>query len=672
MRRRTRRDQRGVSLILVLVTLVIFGLIVPVLGQFGSTNGVSGYVLKGNRFDRYAADAGMQAALNWAQGQRQAGRQGTGCPKITTGNLNDNAGTNADRTVTVTCAGYDDNGLPRATVAMPQFALLALGTGRAITLSGGGNVRTDGAWWSNGSIDPGDVSVDATADYVGAHDGCAGINASPCDPTRGASQVDPGYAGPIPSTITVDRPQSDACAVVDRGTRTVTIPSGLHWQRKFFDDLGDGKCGSLTLTLADGPHIFDFNYFGGGRSDWRLIPDGSSHARVQVVSAAKVGGTCREAAAPVLMAGTFTMEVGNGATVDLCGAGGGGQRLSLGQVGTEGSDAQFRDSAVQSPTSWTFNRLRGAFDNFTPNPPNSPPVPVTTLRNVDCDPNDNCGGGFVQGRLHGDRAEGQIVMQVPDPVTTTLGAKIRSIHVRITHREDGAADVDQSHVFISNGLPGSFQSECNSDDSASDLRIRNSWDSDDYVCDLRGVESPYFPTGNLEITYDVQLKNQDNGSNTPDRSAVVGIDAVLVQANYANATARRSVPSGDLLTVDPNGAMHAVGSVYLPHGDVTLKLGSSPSTTFARGLVVRTVAVQNPPPQENFTPFSLPGGGNYTDRLTTFRAFLGDDPNTDTDTPVLTARVRFCDVHPEHGTPTAPCIGDLGGPAKILAWDPTR
>ena len=97
-RRRPVRDQRGVSLVLVLVTLVIFGLIVPVLGQFGSTNGVSGYVLKGNRFDRYAAEAGMQAAINWAQGQRQAGRQGTHCPDITTGDLNNTpAPTHSDR-----------------------------------------------------------------------------------------------------------------------------------------------------------------------------------------------------------------------------------------------------------------------------------------------------------------------------------------------------------------------------------------------------------------------------------------------------------------------------------------------------------------------------------------------------------------------------------------------
>ncbi len=151
-RRRPVRDQRGVSLVLVLVTLVIFGLIVPVLGQFGSTNGVSGYVLKGNRFDRYAAEAGMQAAINWAQGQRQAGRQGTHCPDITTGNLNDNAGTNAQRSVTVKCAGFDAQRTsarrpPRCRSSRCMATQVRSG---AMTSPASGSMRTDGAWWSSG------------------------------------------------------------------------------------------------------------------------------------------------------------------------------------------------------------------------------------------------------------------------------------------------------------------------------------------------------------------------------------------------------------------------------------------------------------------------------------------------------------------------------------------
>ena len=57
--RRTSDRESGASLILVLVALTVFGLLVPILGQFGSANGVSGYIVKGLRFDRYVADNGV-------------------------------------------------------------------------------------------------------------------------------------------------------------------------------------------------------------------------------------------------------------------------------------------------------------------------------------------------------------------------------------------------------------------------------------------------------------------------------------------------------------------------------------------------------------------------------------------------------------------------------------
>ena len=86
-------------------------------------------------------------------------------------------------------------------------------------------------------------------------------------------------------------------------------------------------------------------------------------------------------------------------------------------------------------------------------------------------------------------------------------------------------------------------------------------------------------------------------------------------------------------------------------------------------MVAGSVAISGLPTAPDFIPFSLPGGGNYGDRLATFQAFVDDDT-----TPLLTARVRFCDVHPENGPPTLDCAAtaSAGGPAKILAWDPKR
>ena len=82
----------------------------------------------------------MQGAIQWAQGQRQAGRQGTQCPDITTGDLNGNAGANATRSVTVQCAGFDGNGLPEATASMPAVrAAWRTAPARAINVTGSGS-----------------------------------------------------------------------------------------------------------------------------------------------------------------------------------------------------------------------------------------------------------------------------------------------------------------------------------------------------------------------------------------------------------------------------------------------------------------------------------------------------------------------------------------------------
>jgi hypothetical protein len=121
--------------------------------------------------------------------------------------------------------------------------------------------------------------------------------------------------------------------------------------------------------------------------------------------------------------------------------------------------------------------------------------------------------------------------------------------------------------------------------------------------------------------------------------------------------------------------MHTNGTLDLPGGDVQLDFGGTASSTFGRGLIVRTLDASNFPNDQDFTPFSLPNGGTYTDRLATFRAFLGTDTTKD---PILTARVRFCDAHPDGpplDTPPDECQRPdttVVAPAKILAWDPKR
>jgi hypothetical protein len=667
-----RRDERGVSLVLVLVTLVVFGLLVPVLGQFGSTNGVSGYVLKGNRFDRYAAEAGMQGAIQWAQAQRQAGRQGTRCPDITTADLN-GPGINDSRTVTVQCAGFDRNGLPKETDTIPRFAVLA--TGDSIALSGGGKLRTSGAWWSNGSIDPGNVSIDGADDSIGAHDGCHGITASPCDPTTGGHEGTPAVTVGS-SVLRADPVYARSCDAVLNGK--LDLRPGLHWDAATLDDVGDGECGNVTITLLrGGPHVFDFQFFDqNSRADWKLVPaDRNRH--VTIVSQDRAGGACSGPSSPVLFADSFRMRVGDGATVDLCGADAGGQQVALSSVsGAPG--AQSETTPASHPARWTVTTAAGgALDNSFQS---SPPTPAGTFGAIDCAPDrGGCSGGSEQGRLHGNSASAKVSMTVPDPVPPGVGMRVDHLHLDITHLEQGGGDIDQQHVWIDQGsLPRNF--ECDLSNDGHELDPGNGWRTNGYDCDLSNVPFPYFPnlTRTLTVNYEVQLKPRENGINPPERSATIGIDAVSVNATFAKpaSTDSQGLGANKILQVDPGGAMHVDGTVFVPSGDVQVDFGHQASSTFTRGVIVKTLDVKNPPGQADFIPFSLPGGGNYTDRLATFRAFLGTD-TSDASKALLTARVRFCDRHPEGGTATPPdCTRtpplDTSAPAKILAWDPQR
>ena len=156
--RRTAGRESGASLILVLVALTVFGLLVPVLGQFGSTNGVSGYIVKGLRFDRYAADNGVQGAIALAQTDRTMGRAYVPCPQVTS---TMNAGSTAfERKVTVSCKGFAGTGDPVGDPSTPAYAVLALDPNgsHSIEVDSPGRLKTSGPWWANG--DPGQTSAD--------------------------------------------------------------------------------------------------------------------------------------------------------------------------------------------------------------------------------------------------------------------------------------------------------------------------------------------------------------------------------------------------------------------------------------------------------------------------------------------------------------------------------
>ena len=254
---------------------------------------------------------------------------------------------------------------------------------------------------------------------------------------------------------------------------------------------------------------------------------------------------------------------------------------------------------MQTPIRWRSSDHNGSFDF----PPPSPTTPADLLAGVDCVPNRNCSGGFVPGTLSGDRAEGDVVMTIPDPVPVD-GAKVDHLHLDITHREQGN-DVAESHVWISGGLPPTHQVQCDLTDPSNSLPTADDFQTDGYDCDMSDVELPYFAAGDLTVTYQVQLKNRREGD--PERTADVALDAVQLSAVFARPSARTSAPSGAILQLDSAGAIHALGTVYLPNGDVSLDFGRSTTSNFGRGVVVKSIDVSGSPERRGLHALLTPG-----------------------------------------------------------------
>ncbi len=666
-----RDDERGVSLVLVLVTLVVFGLLVPILGQFGSTNGVSGYLLEGQRYDRYAAEAGVQEAIAWAQAERVAGRN-----KVPCGNLTDSlqpGSSRSARTVRVSCQGFRGSGEPQATPTIPQYALLTLNGGN-VSVSGRA-MRTDGAWYSSGGIDASGTRLDATHDYVGAAGSCSGLavtNTAPFDCGTGRAGIDPGYDVPIPGLpfgTPVD-PKRARCAGIVNGV--ARIDPGLHWQRDYFNALGDGDCGDVTIWLAPGdgtvPHLFDFTFYGStNQPSWTIDTNGR---RIRVVSGTPVGNNpsagCEPdgPAAAVIAAGGFWLQPTHGAVLDLCGERVGRQRVAMTQV-TRGTNPV---ETTSSPA--LVSRVTSAPPTFFPA---VPPGSAAPLANVDCVPRTNCTADkYLSGTVNGRRNTATVSLTVPDPVPA--GAYLKWLTIGLTHREreNRGGDLRRLRVWIS-GMDSVY--DCGLTDNGNTLESSSDWttaDPRELTCVVDYVHQPYASRGPLQINVAVDT-GEGNGDNRPDPSVELDLDQVSLTAKFVPAGTRDSRPTGPVLQIHDPADPTFQGTVYLPTGDVTADLSGASSTSgFRRGLIARNVTLEGVPGDPQYAPFSLPNGGSYTDRTVTFAATLADGSYGDASKVILSARVLFCDPQPDEGPAKPPCTGAPDQDPVVLSWDPTR
>ena len=694
--RRTAHRESGASLILMLVALTVFGLLVPVLGQFGSANGVSGYIVKGLRFDRYSADNGVQGAIALAQTDRTMGRAHVPCPDVTSSM---NVGSTAfRRDVVVKCQGFAGSGDPVGSPSTPKYAVLGLDGGEhSIDVDSSGRLKTSGPWWANG--DPGQtsadihgVTIDASTDLFGAQGGCreaagAHIYAAPkrCDTGKPELQ---DVTGTIPDLngVVVDLPvaAADACASI-QPNGVVSLPPGIHWNLDWLNALTDGSCRrDVVIHLIPGVQYVDVDFYdpsrsGSDASQWQI--GGSGGSPVAVVGGASTSwgdaaGAYRAASHPnsattpgacdlgqdgveLVLGSRSNITIQSAAHVELCPrrATPGLQQISISGP-TSGRTAEPQNVVPGLPMT-AVGATVDRQDQFTwPNAP-TPLTPIGPIRTRDCSAGRDCGApgtNYLEGVLSSrGRGEATITMDVPNPFTKN--DRLDALTIDISHREtendeQGGGNGKKNRItemwFEVTGLGA--PRECR---NRRNLDKRDDWTQDTVLCDIGNLKAP-LPDPASVPTLKVILHIATNGGERG--SVAVDVDQVALRGAETALTPRLQACDCDALNVDNNGNGNAAsayvwGTVVLPTADVNEDFGGSTTFGLKRGVIARRFKLENLANDPNFIPVSLPGGGIYADRIVEFEAQISGKPK-------LRARVAFPD-------PVAKPLD----PPNITVWD---
>lgn len=677
--RRTAHREAGASLILMLVALTVFGLLVPVLGQFGSANGVSGYIVKGLRFDRYAADNGVQGAIAMAQTDRTMGRAHVPCPDVTSSM---NVGSTAfRRDVTVKCQGFATSGDPLGNDNTPAYAVLGLDPGQhSIDVDSDGRLKTSGPWWANGdagqtSADIHGVTIDAHTDLFGAQGGCpardgAKIFAAPtrCNTGQRMDNTIPVSAPNLVGVLADPRVSAaDTCASIP-SNGIVDLQAGIHWDVDWLNRLTDGSCRrDVLIHLVPGTHYFDFDFYDRSRRDagdsqWRIRGAGSFHVTI-VGGALSTGtnaasaygraghpnrdpapGTCDLGAEGVelVLGSQSNITLESPARMELCPreTGLSAQHVAISGPG-DGGPVTSRDIVAAVPTRAVGATVDGR-DRFTW--ADSPPGPIAPIQNQECAPRGDCGApgtNHLEGVLTSrGRGEATVAMDVPNPFTKN--DRLDALAINVSHRETendepGSENGDRARItdmwFEVTGLGAPRECRSRRDFSKSD-----EWAQDTVVCDIRDVTFPLsdrtaVPT--LKVILHIATNGGERGSVSVD------VDQVALNGKATALVPRLQACACDALNIDNNKSGNAAsayvwGTVVLPTADVNEDFGRSTTFGLKRGVIARRFKLEHLADDPNFIPVSLPNGGIYTPRIVEFEAQISGKPK-------LRARVEFPD-----------------------------
>jgi hypothetical protein len=150
-----------------------------------------------------------------------------------------------------------------------------------------------------------------------------------------------------------------------------------------------------------------------------------------------------------------------------------------------------------------------------------------------------------------------------------------------------------------------------------------------------------------QVVFTAQRPNSAGNTN-------VALDGIELLITYTPPGLRAQTVGTELINMDAGGGnkgqIYVQGTVYAPYASIHLDFKNNNEAAFNRGVVVGSFDGTNVPPSQTFSPLSLPGPNNYSDRVVELIA-------TRDGSRVLRARVRFDD--------SAVTPGQL---APILAW----
>ena len=710
-RRSASYRQSGASLVLVLVLVLVFGMLIPVMGQLGSASSVATHVVKGQRFDEQSAESAVQAAIAWARSTRAAGRGDVACPDFSADFPRDDG---YSRSVVVECTGFAGSGQLQEGPNTPTYALQTVGTGTdeiGVDVTGG-RFRTDGPLWSDSGTPGGapatftSSGLDNRNDLIGGVGPCATNNGAPVfgAPDRcnsGTVAGDPGGAGDpatgkwASSVQSIDDVplRSIPADVCDRipASRVWTLQPGFYFDGPGLEALTNAAspdfCGDVVLWLRPGPgntvgrFSFDLSFFdavdgsvwrmntgavvGGAPSGWDPAAGTSQVAAVRALIGGE--GSCNQGrhGVELVFGDRSRVHVREPAKVELCGP--------------------FREETEPGQAIAVYGRKTGA---ATEVPLTAAPIAVGStgpftwpptepsagpLQIADCRGNGACvAGGSITGTLTGRQARGEIAIAMPYQVPEDV--RLDDFTFEVRHREAEAAPGDLEALTLTfTGLPAGYT--C---DTSNVVPSVGSWRSDRATCTASNAPTNAAPGADFTATL--------TATNAAGDAAVTAVELDHAKIDTIHTRPALRAQAGCLVVPETSdgcdggrsrfldintvgeGAVSIWGTVYAPRARVAVNYRDQSSVRFARGAVLRSFVGQDFPTTPDVAAFSLPNQNSYADRFVSFEAFV----NGDRAKPVLRARVYFCESLTPDGTWDSRCNEQPPQAPRITTWTVAR